>query len=235
MRHVLILDDNPAFADNLSEVLQDEGYATHVALCAQDALEAARQRPFDVLLCDMRMPGTDGAEALRQLRHLDPGLAAIAVTAHADTELLERATRLGVIAVLPKPPHIPTLLQLVRRARRDGVVIVVDDDYALAENLSELLQLRGFAPVAAHSLPEVEQLAPVRPLAALVDLRVPGGSDGAALERVRERFPSMPVLVMTGHDDMAYEPNEPIWHKPFAPAGLLETLARLNDERRKAG
>ena len=96
--------------------------------------------------------------------------------------------------MLPKPVPVPTLMGLLSTARRDGLVALVEDDPALADNLSEVLRARGFSCVTARSVLETEQLSTVRPFAALVDLRLPGGPDGEALRRLRARFPEMPTL-----------------------------------------
>jgi two-component system, response regulator PdtaR len=233
MRHYLLLDDNQAFAENLAEILRDCGDEATVVTDGGQAVELARTRRFDALLTDMRMPGMSGAVAVHHIRQVDPGLAAVVITAYPGEGDLETARREGLLAVLPKPVPVPMLVSLLSEARRDGLVALVEDDRFLSDNLSEVLRGRGFSCVTAHSVLEAEQLASVRPFAALVDLRMPGGPDGEALKRLLARFPELPVFVMTAYPDAVPEVSERanVFPKPFDTAALLEALERVHAAR----
>jgi two-component system, response regulator PdtaR len=234
MRRYLLLDDNEAFAENLAEILRDSGDEATVVTDGTRALELARTTRFDVLLTDMRMPGMSGAAVVHHLRQVDPGLAAVVITAYPGEDDLETARREGLLAVLPKPVPIPALVSLLSEARRDGLVALVEDDLALSDNLTEVLRSRGFSCVTARSVLEAEWLASVRPFAALVDLRLPGGPDGEALRRLQARFPDMPVFVMTAYPDVVPTQQSPagVFSKPFDTAALLTTLERAHAARR---
>ncbi|MCM2332358.1 MAG: response regulator [Anaeromyxobacteraceae bacterium] len=228
MRRYLIVDDNREFAENLAEILRDAGDEVAIATGGAEALALARGARFDALLTDMRMPLMGGAELVHEVRRLDPGLAAMVVTAHAGDDALEAARREGLLAVLPKPVPIQRLLELLAVARRDGLVVVVEDDQRLSDNLCEVLRGRGFAVVTAASVLETERLGPVRPFAALVDLRVPGGPDGEALLRLSARFPNLPIIVMTGVHGEAPLPTQAFFKKPFDTGALLAAVERLH-------
>ncbi|MBN8228431.1 response regulator transcription factor [Corallococcus macrosporus] len=232
MGRFLVVDDNRAFAENLAEILEDAGHTTTVVDCGEAALQAARAERYDVLITDMRMAGMSGASLVHHLRQRDPGLAAIVVTAHPGEAELARAHAEGVLAVLPKPVPVPALVELLARARRDGLVVLVEDDAQLTDNLTELLRERGFTSVVAHSVPEVAGLQSVRPFAALVDLRVPGGRDGEALCRVRERFPSATPFVVTAYPEALPEDFEGrCVRKPFDTGALLAALEQVHGGR----
>lgn len=235
MRHYLLLDDNQAFAENLAEILRDSGDEATVVTDGNRALELARATRFDALLTDMRMPGMSGAAAVHHLRRVDPGLAAVVITAYPGEGDLETARREGLLAVLPKPVPIPTLVSLLSEARRDGLIALVEDDQSLSDNLSEVLRGRGFSCVTAHSVLETEQLSSVRPFAALVDLRLPGGSDGEALRLLLARFPELPIFVMTAYPDAVpmIPEQADVFPKPFDTAALLEALDRAHAVRRQ--
>lgn len=228
MRRYLIVDDNLDFAENLAEILRDAGDEVSIAAGGPEALGLARGTRFDALLTDMRMPLMGGAELVHELRRLDPGLAAMVITAHAGDDALEAARREGLLAVLPKPVPVDRLLKLLGAARRDGLVVIVEDDQRLSDNLCEVLRGRGFAAVTAASVLETERLGPVRPFAALVDLRVPGGPDGEAMRRLSQRFPHLPMIVMTGVHGEAPLPTEAFFRKPFDTAALLDAVERLH-------
>lgn len=228
MKRHLFVDDNIAFADNLAEILREEGAEVAVAANGAEAIELAKQTQFDALVTDMRMPVMNGAQLVRQIRRVDPGLPAIVVTAYTGESDLLAATEEGLLAVLPKPAPIERLVELLGTARRNGLVALVEDDTALADNLAEALRDRGFSAVTAHSVSETDRLGDVHPFAALVDLRMPGGPDGEALRRLLQRFPTLPILVMSAyHEAFPHASSLPLFPKPFLTGKLLEVLERL--------
>ena len=231
MRSYLVVDDNREFAENVAEILRDLGDEAVLAATGREALDAAAGRTFDALLTDMRMPVMGGAELVQEIRRLDPGLPVLAITAHAEDEALDAARREGLLAVLPKPVDVDRLLELLASARRDGLVAVVEDDARLSENLCEALRTRGFAAVTAASVVETDALGGVRPLCALVDLRLPGGPDGEAMRRLAARFPGLPMLVVTALESPSPLPPEGRFTKPFDTAALLAAVERLHERR----
>jgi two-component system, response regulator PdtaR len=230
MRRYLIVDDNRHFAENLAEILRDDGDEAVVAESGLEALEAVkREAPFDAILTDMRMPLMGGAEVVHEVRRLDPDVAALVITAHVADDAIEAARREGLLAVLPKPVPVPQLLELLQSARRGGLVVIVEDDPRLADNLSELLRSHGLAAVTAASVLETERLGPVKPCCALVDLRVPGGPDGEAMRRLAEKYPSLPMLVVTAHDQVTPPvPHAGYFRKPFDTGQLLAAVEKFH-------
>lgn len=233
MRRYLLVDDNVAFAENLAEILRDTGAEVAVAARGDDALRLVATTRFDALLTDMRMPVMSGARLVHEVRRLDPGLPAIVVTAYTGEDDLVAAREEGLLAVLPKPVPIPRLMALLEHARRDGLVALVEDDPALADNLTEALRDTGFSAVTAHSVAETERLGGVTPFAALVDMRVPGGRDGEALRTLLRRFPALPTLVITAYPEaLSDRAGRPVFAKPFDTAQLLRAVEQLHRERR---
>ena len=82
MKRYLFVDDNIAFAENLAEILREEGAHVAVAETGKQAIELAMGTQFDALVTDMRMPVMNGAQLVHQIRRVDPGLPAIVVTAY---------------------------------------------------------------------------------------------------------------------------------------------------------
>jgi CheY-like chemotaxis protein len=120
MRRYLIVDDNVAFAENLAEILRDEGEEAVVVSGGDQAIEAARKTRFDALVTDMRMPVMNVARLVHEIRAVDHGLPAIVITAYSGEDDLTAARAEGLLAVLPKPAPIPRLIELLRLARRAG-------------------------------------------------------------------------------------------------------------------
>jgi CheY-like chemotaxis protein len=228
MKKYLFVDDNIAFAENLAEIFREEGAEVAVAASGNQAIELARDTQFDALVTDMRMPVMNGAELVHQIRRVDPGIPAVVVTAYTGENDLLAAREEGLLAVLPKPAPIERLVELLASARRNGLVAVVEDDAALADNLAEALRDRGFSAVMAHSVSETERLGGVRPFTALVDLRLPGGPDGEALRLLLQRFPHLPILVMSAHKEaLRHAASLPVFPKPFQTGMVLQVVEKL--------
>jgi two-component system, response regulator PdtaR len=231
VRHYLVVDDNREFAENLAEILRDQGDEVAVAEHGEEAVEIARAHRFDALLTDMRMPRMGGAQLVQEIRRIDPGAPALVFTAHVADDALEAVRREGILAVLPKPVPVTHLLELLAAARRDGLVVVVEDDGRMSDNLCEALRGRGFAAVTAASVLETELLGPVRPFCALVDLRVPGGPDGEAMRRLAARYPGMPMLAISAYQEAPPVPHAAFFAKPFDTGALLAAVERLHAGR----
>jgi two-component system, response regulator PdtaR len=228
VKRFLFVDDNFDFAENLAEILSDNGDQVTIAGGGLHALELIRENRFDALVTDMRMPVMSGAALVHEVRRLDPGLPAIVITAYTGEADLEAARKEGILAILPKPVPIRVLMTMLRVARRDGLVALVEDDFALADNLAEALRDLGFSSINACSVAETERLGGLRLCAALVDLRIAGAPDGAALKLLFERNPQLPILVMSAHDEALRQAAWPVaFAKPFDSGKLLAAVEKL--------
>ncbi len=214
MRSYLLLDDNLAFAENLAEILRDGGDEATVVTEGPRALSLAGARRFDVLLTDMKMPGMNGAQAVRHIRQVDPGLAVVVITAYPGEEELEAVRREGLLAVLPKPVPLAPLVSLLTHARRDGLVALIEGEPARDETLAEQLRSRGFSCVTARSVEDAERLAGARLFAALAPSRRLGEPECEVVHWLRTRFPTLPVF-----------------SEPVDLQTLLDTLERAHDSR----
>lgn len=224
-RRYLLVDDNRALAENLAEILRDTGADAEVANDGTDALARVKARRFDAVVTDMRMPVMNGARLVHQFRRVDPDLPPLVITAYTGEADLEDARREGLLAVLPKPVPVEELIGLLGRARRGGLVAVVEDDLQMADNLSEVLRQRGFTAVAAASLLETDRLDGLTPFAAIVDLSLPDARQGEVLAALRRRLPEMSLWAVTGHPELAQglKPSH-LFIKPFDTHRLLAAL-----------
>ncbi len=229
-RKYLVVDDNVEFAENVAEILTDAGAEVCTASDAEGALQQLSRTRFEGVVTDMRMPGLSGAELIRQLRAIDPGVPVVLLSAWAQDDQVEQARRMGLLAFLSKASGTAHLIELMEHARRNASVVLIDDDRALVDNLSEALASQGFTVCSASSVKELDEIT-VKPIAALVDVRLPGAVDGAALSRVNELFPGTPLLVVTAAREFQKEGLE-IFRKPFDTAKLV---ARLEALAQKAG
>jgi HD-like signal output (HDOD) protein/ActR/RegA family two-component response regulator len=93
VKNILFVDDEPAVLDGLRNLLRKQRHRWQMtfALGGKAALEELAKGPFDVVVSDMRMPGMDGAELLREVKQRYPGTARVVLSGHADQEMVARA------------------------------------------------------------------------------------------------------------------------------------------------
>ena len=78
---ILIIDDNESMRTSLQMVLETEGFAVAAAADGFQALELARDEHFDIIICDVRMPGIDGLDTIKRIKESQPGARNIVITA----------------------------------------------------------------------------------------------------------------------------------------------------------
>ena len=113
---ILLVEDDAAIVATLSRVLAEEGYEVTVEKRGDDGLARALEIPFAAVVTDLKLPGLDGLELVRQLHAERPRLPILMMTAHGTTETAIEATQSGAYDYLVKPFDIPELLSLVDRA-----------------------------------------------------------------------------------------------------------------------
>jgi CheY-like chemotaxis protein len=111
---VLVVDDNAALAENIADILVNEGFDAISVDSPLAAIDRARERRFDCVLLDVRMPGMDGIELRERLRTSLPSASFVFMTAYATDERLEAARRSGIAGILAKPFRPEALVSLLR-------------------------------------------------------------------------------------------------------------------------
>lgn len=110
---ILVLEDDPVMRATLSESLEDEGYSVVAVGRGLEAVEAARQQTFDLVVTDIRMEGMDGLEALERVKMQQPEVRSLVVTGYASEEDTLRAFKLSAAGYLKKPFELQDLLDMV--------------------------------------------------------------------------------------------------------------------------
>lgn len=242
---ILVVDDEIDTCRNLSDILTDLGYQVDTALDGPSALELVRNKPYDVALLDLKMPGMDGLTLYRELRKLRSSTVAIVVTAYANKATAEEALSAGAWQVLAKPVDLERLLPLVDEALGQPLVLVIDDDPDLCANLWDLLRERGYRVAIAHDEQEsARQLRESAFAVVLIDMKLPRSDGSQVFQQVRRTNPRARTVVITGHrieldplvQRVMAEGADAVCYKPFDVPRLLSTLQQLtNNDSRSAG
>jgi DNA-binding NtrC family response regulator len=100
---ILVIDDDEGILQSCETILEDEGFEVKLASSAAAGIAALRQETFDVALVDLRLPGSDGLDVLKQALVIDPELVAVIFTAHGTIETAVEAVKLGAFNYVTKP------------------------------------------------------------------------------------------------------------------------------------
>jgi len=159
---ILVVDDEPRICKLLTELLSREGYGVDTANDAAHALELLDQRPYEMVISDLKMPGMDGFELIETIKRNHPDIAAIMITAYATVETAVQALRHGTDDYVTKPFDINELKKVVgrtldnKRLARQNQALADELEQARKELLKQNKQ-PAEAAEAAENLLETNQ------------------------------------------------------------------------------
>ncbi len=114
--NVLLVDDELEFLETLVKRLTKRGLNISTAKSGEDALKIIRGKGIDVAVLDVRMPGMDGIQTLREVKKIDPLMEVIMLTGHASVEVAIEGMELGAFDYLMKPADIDELFYKLQDA-----------------------------------------------------------------------------------------------------------------------
>lgn len=113
---ILVIDDERRMCESLKALLSTVGYEVDIEFDGNEALETILSKDYDVILSDIKLPGKDGLELLREAKRKDPGSVVILMTAYASLESAVQAVSEGAYDYLLKPVDFSHLKLAVNRA-----------------------------------------------------------------------------------------------------------------------
>ena len=117
---VAAVDDDRRVRDSVQSVLESAGYDARAFESGEAFLDSGILSKVACVIADVRLPGIDGIELQRRIRHERPELPIVFVTAHDDDDVRRRAMRDGAIAFMLKPFDGGELLEHIARATHEG-------------------------------------------------------------------------------------------------------------------
>ncbi len=110
---ILVVDDEEGMREFLELMLTQKGYEVTVASGGKEALHALRERPFNIVIADIRMEPVSGLDVLREAKKIQPDTVVIMISAYASAETAMEAMREGAYDYLPKPFDIDEMYQVI--------------------------------------------------------------------------------------------------------------------------
>jgi excisionase family DNA binding protein len=113
---ILVVDDESSIRDLLAKTLALAEYDVDTASDGRSALERLRLYPYDLLIADLKMPGIDGLNVIREAKRLKADLPVIIITGYSTETAAIEAVNLGVSGYLTKPFRVPQVLAAAAKA-----------------------------------------------------------------------------------------------------------------------
>jgi nitrogen regulation protein NR(I) len=120
LSRILIIDDDDQLRKSFHKLLLQEGYSIDSAASGEAGIAMIRQRPPDLVILDMRLPGMNGFETFKVIHEIEPKLPVIIMTAYGTTETAIEATKMGAFDYILKPFDIPDMLTVIGQAIEAG-------------------------------------------------------------------------------------------------------------------
>jgi ActR/RegA family two-component response regulator len=114
MKPILIVEDEAIMRESLQDWLIDIGYEVETVEAGEEALETLATKEFDLAILDMRLPGKNGIEVLKEAKTKSPQLKGIIITAYPSVETAVEAMKYGAVNYLPKPVDLNQMEKLIR-------------------------------------------------------------------------------------------------------------------------
>lgn len=245
---VLVAEDDKHAGELLAQDLVQAGYRVAHATTGEQVVALAQELRPDAITLDILLPDMDGLKVLAQLKSL-PETRAIPVVIVSLTEGRELGFSLGAADWLVKPANPVEFLAAVRKAiagtdsPNAQTVLVVDDEAATLELLTDMLRMQGLRVLTAHNGRQGISLARAeRPHLIVLDLIMPGLTGFDVVQELREQPETreIPILIFTVKDLSAEERErlrgsvEAVVTKG-ATGDLIRELARVQANGRRIG
>ncbi len=120
---ILVIDDDETLCNLFQDTLQGEGHTITTVSESSKGLELVKDRDYDMVFLDLKMPGMDGAELFRQIGITKPELPVIIITGYPDSDLMMRALAHGPFGVMSKPFRSSDIITAVNNYLRFGMPI----------------------------------------------------------------------------------------------------------------
>jgi len=254
---VLLVDDEEDFLLSSAQALERRGFQVDVAPNGVTALEKIDRVEYQVVVLDVKMPDIDGLEVFRILRQRHPSLPVVMLTGHSSLEDAFQTSRDGIADYLDKPIDMDELARRLRgivqqqqaqaesgdRVEGEGAgetvrVMVVDDETDFLQSVKAVLERRRLSVTTAESGEAALGLLAENLVDVIVlDVKMPGMSGLDVLRRVRRDYPSVQVILLSGHPsvDAAVEGvrlgASEYLQKPPDIEHLAGTIRKLHQEK----
>jgi len=158
MADILIIDDEKAIRKALTEILSAEGYKTDEAGDGEEGLKKFKEKSYDVVLCDIKMPKLDGIEFLQKATESNSDIPVIMISGHGNIETAVDAVKKGAFDYISKPPDLNRMLITIRNAMDRNSLAT--ETKVLRRKVNRVQEMIGESAPIRKILDTIEKVAP---------------------------------------------------------------------------
>jgi DNA-binding NtrC family response regulator len=158
MAEILIIDDEKAIRKALMEILSAEGYKTEEAGDGEEGLKKFREKSYDVVLCDIKMPKLDGIEFLQKATETNADVPVIMISGHGNIETAVDAVKKGAFDYISKPPDLNRMLITIRNAMDRSSLVT--ETKVLKRKVNRVQEMIGDSSPIRKIKETIEKVAP---------------------------------------------------------------------------
>ena len=180
MSKILVIDDERSIRNTLKDILEYEKYEVDLAEDGNKGIEKVKTAEYDIILCDIKMPGMDGIEVLAQLNELAPDTPVVMISGHGNIDTAVESIKKGAFDFIEKPLDLNRLLITIRNAMDKSNL--VSETKILKKKVSKKYQIIGESQAIKNVIEMADKVAHT-------DARVLiTGSNGTGKELVARRI-----------------------------------------------
>jgi len=145
--NILIVDDNINLCKIMSFILKRKDYNVCTVINGPEAIEKVKERRFDIIFMDIKMPLMDGVETFRRIKKIRPEAVVMMMTAYTVEDLIKEALEEGAFGVIFKPFDIEKVVAVIEQAgeKKEGaLILIVDDDPNTCTTFKNILVKSGY-------------------------------------------------------------------------------------------
>ncbi|HPG11466.1 MAG TPA: sigma-54 dependent transcriptional regulator [Chitinophagaceae bacterium] len=158
MAEILIIDDEKAIRKTLTEILSFEGYKISEAADGEEGLKKFKEKSYDLVLCDIKMPKLDGIEFLQKAGEINADVPVIMISGHGNIETAVEAVKKGAYDYISKPPDLNRLLITIRNAMDKSNLVT--ETKVLKRRVNKVQEMIGESDPIKKIKETIEKVAP---------------------------------------------------------------------------
>jgi two-component system nitrogen regulation response regulator NtrX len=158
MATILVIDDEKSIRNTLQEVLEYEHHKVDLATNGAEAIELFGNGSYDIVLCDIKMPGMDGIEVLEKLHERAHDIPIIMISGHGNIDTAVEAIKKGAYDFIEKPLDLNRLLVTMRNATERNELVT--ETKVLKRKISKTYDIVGESPAIIKVKEMIERVAP---------------------------------------------------------------------------
>ena len=188
MSKILVIDDERSIRNTLKDILEYEKYEVDLAEDGTKALAKVKNTEYDIILCDIKMPGMDGIEVLEKLEEHSPDTPVVMISGHGNIDTAVESIKKGAYDFIEKPLDLNRLLITIKNAMDKSTL--VSETKILKKKVSKKYEIVGESKAIKNVIEMADRVAPTEARILIT------GSNGTGKELVARR-----IHVMSSRSD----------------------------------